>query len=243
MWHFGALGALSLPRRPNNPNTGGRTAQRLAGTIPRTGQVPFFEQKNTDLGGDVSEVVADTTLASILFCMGRWCCPRRLSFLFLASLQLLLRLLTSSSWHYDGSVPAHGHSFPWKRPSLGSFSAPHHRGKLRELGSRASQSTTFKCERQSPATRIFIDFILFRHPAAVTDTVLDIPVWREAGTLDSAARLIACFLADNTEFSSLFSSTRLLTATLRPNLNHDVPTVGYGLEICSTVSVFQQGRS
>ena len=37
--HFQALGA-GTPRRSTNPNTGGRPAQRLADTIPRTGRPP-----------------------------------------------------------------------------------------------------------------------------------------------------------------------------------------------------------
>ena len=58
----------------------------------------------------------------------------------------------------------------------------------------------FSSERQFPATRIFIDFLFFRHSAAVTDTVLDIPVMSETGALGSAALLTACSLAVNTEF-------------------------------------------
>ena len=46
MGHFHSLGA-GPSRRATNPNTGGRPAQRLAGTIPRTGE---------------AEAVADTTL-------------------------------------------------------------------------------------------------------------------------------------------------------------------------------------
>ena len=33
---------MGTPRRATNPNTGGRPAQRLAGTIPRTGKPPIF---------------------------------------------------------------------------------------------------------------------------------------------------------------------------------------------------------
>ena len=60
--------------------------------------------------------------------------------------------------------------------------------------------TPFSSERQSPVSRIFIDFLLFRHSAAVTVSVLDIPVSPETGALDSTARVTAqsflCLLFD-----------------------------------------------